>query len=408
MGSGASGWGRGHWACIAAGWQGQPATAGQSMASPCRPWDPSVALTSARVSHVCATGPYSCHPPGWAPAGAGLQADGSLIIWLMKPPQPQVGCAAPSPALLSATLAVPTLEPQTPAVGSPGKCGSGPTSPAVHHGGEDAPKPPRSTASLPHTSPQWFPVQHRWAVGHSPLSQLAHPGWQGLHLRDPVWGPHFPLSCQVSIAQCGPGCVFVAQFGLPGAAGWLQSPRDVARAAAAPGVVQGWGCSRSPCAGLPRGGARDPQGLKHPPPPLQERRIPLCQSCSGCQWHSHGPEQLHRAGTPFIPLNRARTSLRGGKWVWGEGTPLHHPLLLVACLPCQDRVSAPCQGVVARPCVPARAPGWQGGGQRQQLPWGTTCDRSSPCILLHHPPARQVGQVAELSPPKIPPPAKVR
>lgn len=209
------------------------------------------------------------------------------------------------------------------------------------------------------------------------------PVWPRLCFCFPVWSP---WSCRAVAVPMGHGR-------------GSSSPRGCARLGLQPLPLH------RAAKGAGGEGARDPPGLKHPPPPpVQERCIPLCQSCSRCQWHSHGPEQLHRTGTPFVPLNRARTSLGGGgKWVWGEGTPLRRPLLLVACLQCQDRVSAPGQGVVARPCVPARAPGWQGGGQRWQLPWGTACDRSPPCILLHHPPARQVGQVAESSPPKIPP-----
>lgn len=159
VGSGVSGWGRGHGVCITLGWQGQPAIAGRSVASP--------VPASPQVSHIFL-----------------------LIIWLMKPPQPEVGCAAPSPAPGFATVAVPMLEPQTPAVGSPGECGSGPMSPASASPGGN---PPKHSFSPAHSSPQCFPVPFRvGSVGHSPLSQLAHPGWQGLGLKDAVWAPHLP------------------------------------------------------------------------------------------------------------------------------------------------------------------------------------------------------------------------
>lgn len=214
------------------------------------------------------------------------------------------------------------------------------------------------------------------------------PVWPRLCFCFPVWSP---WSCRAVAVPMGHGR-------------GSSSPRGCARLGLQPLPL------RRAAKGAGGGGARDPPGLKHPPPPVQERCIPLCQSCSRCQWHSHGPEQLHRTGTPFIPLNRARTSLRGGANGFGVKEPLY-AVPSSSWLACSARTGSQLRARGWWP-GPACQPGHRGGREEDKggsslgEPLATGPLLAYSCTTPQH---AKWGKWLSRPPPKSPPhPAKVR
>lgn len=189
-------------------------------------------------------------------------------------------------------------------------------------------------------SPHLIPVLPSIAQEGTELSP-PHPA---LHFKDhlsspfPTWG-QLPPSCQVTITQCHPRLCFVSQSGIPGAARGFDFP---------------WGCARLGGAAAPCAQGWEYQGLKHPPQStLPALWVPMAGSGTS----------VIRARTYFVPT--------------APGFGVREPLCTIPSLwlgKCQFN------------CLPGGT--WSDGEEdKSHSSFGSTCNRSPPCRLLHHSPS---------------------